>query len=80
MNWKINIEEQIKQASKERKIHSSLKKLGKLLLSGDSEFYLVYSGSKEQYKAIRFKNGISILTGKILLKNGYKNFYLNNKI
>jgi hypothetical protein len=79
MEWKVKIEEQLKQATNQRKISTPLKKLVKIVLSGDTRFNLVYSSSREQYVTLVFRETLSKLTSSILLKNGYKQIYLNNK-
>lgn len=79
MNWKVEINNQIIEASRQRKISSALKKLVKLLLTGNTRFNLLYSSSRESYTTIIFRENLSIQTSKILLKNGYKNIYLQWK-
>lgn len=79
MEWKVEIQQKLIQATNQRKIGTELKKLAKLLLNGDTRFILVYSSSRDTYFTILFKEKMSILTAQLLLKNGYKQFYLNNK-
>ena len=79
MEWKVEIQQKLIEATNQRKIGTELKKLAKLLLNGDTSFILVYSSSRDTYFTILFKEKMSILTAQLLLKNGYKQFYLNNK-
>lgn len=79
MEWKAEIEKQIKQATNQHKIGRELKKLAKLLLNGDTRFILVYFSSREQFAYLSFKEPMTQTTALLLLKNGYKNFYLQNK-
>jgi hypothetical protein len=79
MNWKKKIREQLKQAASQRKIGAPLKKLAKLLLDGDTPFVLVYSSSRDYYYDLRFSEKLSKYTSMLILKNGYKVFFLNRK-
>jgi hypothetical protein len=79
MIWKVEIKQQLIEASKQRKISNSLKKLVKLLLDGDTRFNLVYSSSRETYVTVIFRDRVCKKTLRILLLNGYKNLFLNNK-
>ena len=79
MEWKIEIEKQIKQATDQRKIPKELKKLAKLLLSGDTRFILVFLSGRGQFGYLSFKEPMTRTTALLLLKNGYKQIYLKNK-
>lgn len=79
MSWKLEITNQINEASKQRKIGRALKALVKLLLSGDTRFNLVYSGSRDSFITVIFRESLSKSTSKLLLQNGYKNIYLQWK-
>lgn len=79
MEWKVKIEYQVAQATNYRKIDTTLKKLVKVLLTGDTRFSLVYSSSRDKYMNILFRDKLSKQTSRILLKNGYKQIFLNNK-
>jgi len=79
MSWKLEISNQINEASKQRKIGRALKVLVKLLLVGDTRFNLVYSGSRDSFITVIFRESLSKSTSKILLLNGYKQIYLQWK-
>lgn len=79
MCWKTKITNQVNQASKRNSINKELKKLAKTCLMGDTEFFLVYSNGRGQYVNIIFKEQLTTKTARLLLLNGFKNFYLNNK-
>ena len=70
MNWKIKIQNQIKEASKQKCISSNLKELSTKLLEYDSEFILVYSGSRGMYLFPRFVDKVSKRV-KIMILNEY---------
>lgn len=78
-NWKTKIVRQIDEATKLYRIDSPLKKLCRLLLKGDTEFQMIYSSTREKYIRIRFLKPISKNTAKILLINGYKGLFFNEK-
>ena len=79
MNWKKEITKQLKQATEQGKIHKELKKLAKLLLDGDTRFILVYLNGRGQFIAVSFREPMTKKTGALLLRKGYKNFYLQNR-
>lgn len=55
MDWKQQIESELKQATKDYAINSALKSLIKKLLEGDTEFVLVFSSGRGQFSNIRLK-------------------------
>lgn len=77
MDWKKKIDRELNEASNQRKIGSELKKLIKLLLTGNTRFNLLYSSSRETYYSVIFEEDLTKRTAQILLLNGYKKFYLN---
>lgn len=67
--WKLAISDKIAEATKFNQIKPKLKKLAKELLEFDSEFDLIYSGSRMSYIDIIFRKEVSNKVLYFILKN-----------
>jgi hypothetical protein len=67
MIWKNKILDEIKKAKKLRAIDYKFANFLIDIAEGDTEFFLVYSSSKEKYYNFRFTQEIGLMTKRIIL-------------